>query len=584
MAPAWAKKRDGGLPRVMKRLGRLAPHPKALLKLNEAFPLRLAPEHDAPHPKRKPEPIVADRTSSAFDEMNDAGAIRPPYAEIARFIDATGLEALEQKRREAEVLFRRIGVTFAVYTEGGDPERLIPFDVIPRILARAEWDRLSRGLEQRVRALNAFLADVYGPQEIIKAGRVPPELVLENEGFLPQMVGFVPPGGVWTVISGIDLVRTGHDDFYVLEDNCRTPSGVSYMLENREAMFRLFPEICARHRIAPVSHYPEELLETLKSIAPASCEGEPCVVVLTPGPYNSAYYEHSFLADEMGVELVEGADLFVRDDVVYMRTTSGATRVDVIYRRIDDEFLDPEAFRADSVVGVPGLMAAYRAGNVALANAPGTGIADDKAVYPYVPEMVRFYLKEEPILSNVPTFMCERPADQDYVLANLDKLVVKLARGSGGYGMLVGPHATQEQRDDFAGRIKARPGDYIAQPTLALSTVPTLAENGIAPRHVDLRPFVLFGKQVRMVAGGLTRVALREGSLVVNSSQGGGTKDTWVLMDDPPGEAQPAPGHAAGGQSQSQSSQSQSQSSQSQSQSQGSAAPPAGHGAKTGEA
>ncbi|MFB9971873.1 circularly permuted type 2 ATP-grasp protein [Pseudoroseomonas cervicalis] len=461
--------------------------------------------------------------------MHADGGIRPPYAEMARFLDATGQDALDQKRREAEVLFRRIGVTFAVYTEGGDPERLIPFDVIPRILSREEWERLSQGLEQRVRALNAFLADVYGPKEIIKAGRVPAELVLENEGYLKQMEGFTPPGGVYTVISGIDLVRTGPDEFYVLEDNCRTPSGVSYMLENREAMLRLFPELFTRHRIAPVSHYPEELLETLKSIAPAGSGPEPKVVVLTPGPYNSAYYEHSFLADEMGVELVEGADLFVRDQVVYMRTTAGAQRVDVIYRRIDDDFLDPEAFRPDSALGVPGLMAAYKAGNVALANAPGAGIADDKAIYPFVPEMVRFYLGEEPILSNVPTFMCEREADRDYVLANLDKLVVKLARGSGGYGMLVGPHATEEQRADFAARITARPGDYIAQPTLALSTVPTLGDGGIAPRHVDLRPFVLFGRSVRMVPGGLTRVALREGSLVVNSSQGGGTKDTWVL-------------------------------------------------------
>ncbi|MBO1073920.1 circularly permuted type 2 ATP-grasp protein [Roseomonas marmotae] len=503
--------------------------------------------------------------------MHADGAIRPPYAEMARFLAAHGEAALEQKRKEAEVLFRRIGVTFAVYTEGGDPERLIPFDVIPRILSHAEWMHLCQGLEQRVRALNAFLTDIYGPQEIIKANRIPRELVLENEGYLPQMRGFTPPGGVWTVISGIDLVRTEADAFSVLEDNCRTPSGVSYMLENREAMFRLFPELCASHRIAPVSHYPEELLETLKSISPASCEGEPRVVVLTPGPYNSAYYEHSFLADEMGVELVEGADLFVQDEVVFMRTTAGPQRVDVIYRRIDDDFLDPECFRADSVVGVPGLMAAYRAGNVALANAPGTGIADDKAVYPYVPEMVRFYLKEEPILANVPTFMCERPADQDYVLANLDKLVVKLARGSGGYGMLVGPHATEEQRADFAGRIKARPGDYIAQPTLALSTVPTLGEDGIAPRHVDLRPFILFGRTIRMVAGGLTRVALRPGSLVVNSSQGGGTKDTWVLLEDPSGEppstpaspeAEAAPGPAQPQDAQSQQGQSQSQGSQ----------------------
>jgi uncharacterized circularly permuted ATP-grasp superfamily protein len=515
-----------------------------------------------------PEPNVADRPSSAFDEMHADGGIRSPYAEMARFLEATGQAALDQKRREAEVLFRRIGVTFAVYTEGGDPERLIPFDVIPRILSREEWDRLSQGLEQRVRALNAFLGDVYGPQEFIKAGRIPAELVLENEGYLPQMVGFTPPGGVYTVISGIDLVRTGPEDFYVLEDNCRTPSGVSYMLENREAMLRLFPEVFARHRIAPVSHYPEELLETLKSLSPGSCEGEPCVVVLTPGPYNSAYYEHSFLADEMGVELVEGADLFVRDKVVFMRTTAGPKRVDVIYRRIDDDYLDPEAFRADSALGVPGLMAAYRAGNVTLANAPGAGIADDKAIYPYVPEMIRFYLKEEPILSNVATFMCERTADRDYVLSNLDKLVVKLARGSGGYGMLVGPHATEEERAVFAERIAAKPGDYIAQPTLSLSTVPTLCDAGISPRHVDLRPFILFGKTVRIVPGGLTRVALRDGSLVVNSSQGGGTKDTWVLNHEPPAFV-PAGASLTQAQSQSQGP------AMSQSQSQSSSLPPA---------
>jgi len=487
---------------------------------------------------------VADRPASAFDEMHADGAIRHPYAELARSLEGAGQAVLDQKRREAEMLFRRIGVTFAVYTEGGDPERLIPFDVIPRILSRDEWEWLSRGLEQRVRALNAFLADIYGPRRIIEAGHIPAELVLENEGYLPQMVGFAPPGGVYTVISGIDLVRTGAEEFYVLEDNCRTPSGVSYMLENREAMLRLFPEAFSRHRIAPVSHYPEELLETLKSIAPPACEGEPRVVVLTPGPHNSAFYEHSFLADEMGVELVEGADLFVRDKMVYMRTTAGPQRVDVIYRRIDDDYLDPEVFRPDSTLGVAGLMGAYRAGNVALANAPGAGVADDKAVYPYVPEMVRFYLNEEPLLANVPTFMCEREVDRDHVLTNLDKLVVKLARGSGGYGMLVGPHATEEQRADFAARIRARPGDYIAQPTLALSTVPTLCESGVAPRHVDLRPFVLFGKTVRMVAGGLTRVALREGSLVVNSSQGGGTKDTWVL--DAPRHAEGEPQEPVG--------------------------------------
>ncbi|WP_457852166.1 circularly permuted type 2 ATP-grasp protein [Muricoccus harenae] len=491
---------------------------------------------------------------AAFDEMNDGRGIRAPYSGIARYLASAGAEALEAKRREAEILFRRIGVTFAVYDQGGDPERLIPFDVIPRVIARDEWERLRRGLEQRVRALNAFLADVYGPRRILKEGIVPAELVLKNEGYREAMEGFTPPGGVYTVISGIDLVRTGPEEFFVLEDNCRVPSGVSYMLENREAMVRLFPSLCAAHRIAPVGHYCEELLETLKSLAPPACTGEPTVAVLTPGPFNSAYYEHSFLADEMGVELVEGADLVVQDDTVYMRTTAGPRRVDVIYRRVDDEFLDPLAFRPDTMLGVPGLIAAYRAGRVTLANAPGAGIADDKAVYPFVPAMIRFYLSEEPILQNVPTYVCEQEEDRAYVLDHLEELVVKLARGSGGYGMLIGPHSTADQRATFAQRIREKPGDYIAQPTLALSTVPTLCENGMAPRHVDLRPFVLFGKnQVRMVPGGLTRVALREGSLVVNSSQGGGTKDTWVLEENPPPTAQSMEGGAMEGAGMSQS-------------------------------
>ncbi|MGG5817919.1 circularly permuted type 2 ATP-grasp protein [Falsiroseomonas sp. HW251] len=479
----------------------------------------------------------------AFDEMQDASGIRPAYAGVAAWIEKHGLGALAAKRKEAEALFRRVGITFAVYGEGGDPERLIPFDVIPRILARSEWNRLAAGLTQRVKALNAFIGDVYNAQEIIRAGRVPAALVTENEAFCRPMVGFLPPAGVFSHISGIDLVRTGPDNFYVLEDNCRTPSGVSYMLENREAMLRLFPGLCSDHRLQPVGHYPEELLETLKEAAPPNCKGTPCVAVLTPGHFNSAYYEHCFLADEMGVEVVEGADLIVEDDVVYMRTTAGPRRVDVLYRRIDDDFLDPRTFKPDSMLGVPGIFAAYRAGNVTLANAPGAGIADDKAIYPYVPEMIRFYLNEAPILQNVPTWLCERDEDRRYVLANIDKLVVKLARGSGGYGMLVGPHSTRAQQAEFAARITARPHDYIAQPTLALSTVPTLAEQGVAARHVDLRPYVLMGREVRIVPGGLTRVALREGSLVVNSSQGGGTKDTWVVDD----------GAAAGWQSQSQS-------------------------------
>jgi uncharacterized circularly permuted ATP-grasp superfamily protein len=348
------------------------------------------------------------------------------------------------------------------------------------------------------------------------------------------MRGITPPGGIYVHIAGIDVVRTDAAQFHVLEDNCRTPSGVSYMLEGREAMLRLFPGLCAAHRIAPVSHYPSDLLETLMSVAPPACRGLPRVVLLTPGAFNSAYYEHCFLADEMGVEVVEGQDLFVEDRVVYMRTTAGPQRVDVIYRRIDDDYLDPAVFRADSMLGVRGLMDAYRAGNVALANAPGGGIADDKAVYPYVPEMVRFYLGEEPILANVPTYLCERPDDCAYVLEHLHELVVKLTKGSGGYGMLVGPHSSAEQRAEFAARIRANPADYIAQPTLALSTVPTFTGSGTAPRHVDLRPFVLSGAETRIVPGGLTRVALREGSLVVNSSQGGGTKDTWILAPDAP--------------------------------------------------
>ncbi len=481
----------------------------------------------------------ATRASPAFDEMQDAAGVRPAYAGIAAWIERHGIGTLATKREEAEALFRRVGITFAVYGEGGDPERLIPFDVIPRILARSEWDRLAAGLRQRVRALNAFIGDVYGAQEIVRAGRVPAALVNQNEAFCTPMVGFRPPAGVYTHISGIDLVRTGPDDFYVLEDNCRTPSGVSYMLENREAMLRLFPGLCADHRLAPVGHYPEELLETLKEAAPPNCRGVPCVAILTPGHFNSAYYEHCFLADEMGVEVVEGADLFVEEDVLYMRTTSGPRRVDVLYRRVDDDYLDPKVFKPESMLGVPGIFGAYRAGNITLANAPGAGIADDKAIYPFVPEMIAFYLNEKPILQNVPTFLCEREADRAHVLAHLDQLVVKLARGSGGYGMLVGPHSTKAQQEEFRARILARPGDYIAQPTLALSTVPTLAEAAIAPRHVDLRPYVLMGKEIRIVPGGLTRVALREGSLVVNSSQGGGTKDTWVVEDSPaPGQSQ----------------------------------------------
>jgi uncharacterized circularly permuted ATP-grasp superfamily protein len=461
--------------------------------------------------------------------MGERAAPRPAYAGISEWLAGASAELLAAKRDEAELLFRRTGITFAVYTEGGDPERLIPFDIIPRILDAREWSVLDRGLIQRVRALNAFIADVYGPQEFIRAGRIPPTLVLHNPGFVAEMVGLPVAAGIYTHIAGIDMVRVGPEEFYVLEDNCRTPSGVSYMLENREATMRLFPDLVRRHRIRPVSHYPEELLGMLRSVAPAAASDNPTVVLLTPGSYNSAYYEHSFLADEMGVELVEGADLMVEDLIVYMRTTRGRQRVDVIYRRIDDAFLDPLTFRPDSALGVPGLMAAYRAGNVTLANAVGAGIADDKAVYTYVPEMVRFFLGEEPILKNVPTFRCSEPDQRGHVLDRLHELVVKDVHGSGGYGMLVGPHASVAERAAFAEKIKATPERYIAQPTLSLSTCPTFVDSGVAPRHVDLRPFVLAGRDIRIVPGGLTRVALRQGSLVVNSSQGGGTKDTWVL-------------------------------------------------------
>jgi uncharacterized circularly permuted ATP-grasp superfamily protein len=466
---------------------------------------------------------------SAFDETG--GGTSAHYREVQRWLEETPPEALAHKHKEAELLFRRIGITFAVYTEGGDPERLIPYDIVPRIIAAAEWAHLVQGLAQRVRALNEFIRDVYHGREILRAGAVPEALVLHNEAFHAEMQGFDPPQGVYNHVAGIDLVRVGPNDFYVLEDNCRTPSGVSYMLENREATMRLFPDLYSRHRVAPVSHYPEELHETLRSVAPPNCEGEPTIALLTPGAFNSAYYEHSFLADEMGIELVEGPDLVVDENVVYMRTTEGLRRVDVVYRRIDDAYLDPLTFRPDSLLGAPGLFNAYRAGNVTLANAVGCGICDDKAIYPFVPAMIRFYLGEEPILKNVPTYRCSEPDDLAYVCDHIRELVVKEARGSGGYGMLVGPHASEAQCLAFAEKVKSRPGDYIAQPTLALSTCPTFVESGIAPRHVDLRPFVLSGKEIRIVPGGLTRVALREGSLVVNSSQGGGTKDTWVLEE-----------------------------------------------------
>jgi uncharacterized circularly permuted ATP-grasp superfamily protein len=466
-----------------------------------------------------------------FNEMYDAaGAVRPHYRAYADWLAATAPERIVRKRAEADIAFHRVGITFAVYGEEAGKERLIPFDIIPRIIPAKEWKTLRQGLRQRVKALNAFLHDIYHDQHILDAGHIPREQVLNNAQFRPEMKGIDVPAGIYAHIAGVDLVRAGEGEFYVLEDNLRVPSGVSYMIEDRKMMMRLFPELFSRQKIAPVQHYPDMLLENLRTVAPQGVQN-PTVVLLTPGAYNSAYFEHTFLAQQMGVELVEGRDLFVKDETVYMRTTQGPQRVDVIYRRLDDDFLDPLAFRKDSMLGVPGLLTAYRAGNVTLANAIGTGVADDKSIYPYVPEMIRFYLGEEPILNNVPTYMLRKPDDLKYVLDHLPELVVKEVHGAGGYGMLVGPASTTGQIEAFRQRIIAAPEKYIAQPTLALSNCPTFVESGIAPRHLDLRPFVLSGKTIDMVPGGLTRVALREGSLVVNSSQGGGTKDTWVLED-----------------------------------------------------
>ena len=467
----------------------------------------------------------------AFDEMTETdGQTRPVYAGLQSWLRELPPDVLEHRRREADVLFRRLGITFAVYGDADSTERLIPFDVLPRILSSDEWARLRLGLEQRVKALNLYIKDVYGRREALKAGIVPEDLVFQNPVFRPEMNGLKVPHDIYVHIAGIDIVRVDADTFYVLEDNARTPSGVSYMLENREIMMRLFPELFSRHRVSPVENYPDELLATLKSVAPRTASADPTVVLLTPGIYNSAYYEHSFLADKLGIELVEGRDVVVKGQVAYMRTTEGLKRIDVIYRRIDDDFLDPLAFRPDSALGVPGLMSVYQAGNVTLANAVGTGIADDKAVYSYMPEIVKFFLGEEPILKNVPTWRCREPDHLTYVLEHLEELVVKEVHGSGGYGMLIGPKSDQATIAAFRAKLKADPKNFIAQPTLALSTCPTCVEEGVAPRHVDLRPFVLTGRdRIRIVPGGLTRVALKRGSLVVNSSQGGGTKDTWVL-------------------------------------------------------
>ena len=468
-----------------------------------------------------------------FDEMLTGSGNRPEYDTVAAWIERHGANSLLSRNAEAEALFRQVGVTFAVYGEGGDPERLIPFDLIPRVFSAREWDIVERGSIQRAQALNAFLADVYGEQEIIKAGRIPAEVVHDNPAYNKALQGIRPPRDVYAHIVGVDLVRTSEDQFYVLEDNARTPSGISYVFETREVMLRMFPELFKGGAIRPVDNYPDMLLDAMIACAPPLCEGQPTCVLLSPGYFNSAYYEHSFLADRMGIELVEGQDLFVEKGLVYMRTVRGPERVDVIYKRIDDDFIDPLAFNPDSVLGVPGLMDVYRNGGVALVNAPGAGVADDKATYVFVPEMIRFYLGEEPIIDNVPTYRCSVPDNLKYVLSHLEELVVKEVHGSGGYGMLIGPASTAEERETFAAKLRENPSGFVAQPTLALSSVPALTPQGPDPRHVDLRPFVVTGAETKLIPGGLTRVAMRKGSLVVNSSQGGGVKDTWVLNHNP---------------------------------------------------
>ncbi|NJN85209.1 MAG: circularly permuted type 2 ATP-grasp protein [Leptolyngbyaceae cyanobacterium SL_7_1] len=476
--------------------------------------------------------LLADYDPEDFyDELFEAkGQPRPEATLLVDRINSLPIEDLQQRHRAAQTALFRLGATFNVYSDNQGTERILPFDIIPRIVSARDWQRLEQGLKQRIQALNLFLSDIYGDQKILKDGVIPASVVTSSPGFLQPCVGLQPPKGVWCHITGTDLVRDRDGQWYVLEDNLRCPSGVSYVLENRRVMKTTFPQVFNRMNILPVDDYASQLLETLLNLAPTGLP-DPTVVVMTPGIYNSAYFEHSFLAQQMGVELVEGRDLVVADGYLQMRTTKGLKRVDVIYRRIDDEFLDPLAFRPDSMLGVPGLMEVYRSGRVAIANAPGTGVADDKVVYAYVPQMIRYYLGEDQLLPNVPTYLCWEPDQQQHVLANLDKLVVKAANESGGYGMLVGPHATPEQRHEFSDRIQANPRNYIAQPTLSLSRVPAFMGDRIEGRHVDLRPYILYGKEIYINPGGFTRVALRKGSLVVNSSQGGGGKDTWVVAN-----------------------------------------------------
>jgi len=465
-----------------------------------------------------------------YDEMFDAtGKPRPEARLLLESIESLDPAQLLRCQRAAERLLLQLGITFNVYGQSAGTERIFPFDLIPRIVTAQEWEWVERGLKQRIHALNEFIDDIYHEQNILKDKIIPEEIIRSAAFYRPQCRGISPPKRVWCHITGTDLVRDGDGQIYVLEDNLRVPSGVSYVLENRDLMKRTFPYVFEGLHVRPVNDYPSKLLEMLETIAPFSAAEKPVVVLLTPGMYNSAYFEHSFLAQQMGVQLVEGGDLAVEDGTVWMRTTKGLHKVDVIYRRIDDDFLDPLAFREDSLLGVPGLLEVYRSGRVSLANAPGNGVADDKVVYTYVPEMIRYYEGEDPILPNVPTFRCWQEQERQHVLENLEKLVVKSANESGGYGMLVGPHSTAEQRQEFAVKIEANPRNYIAQPTLALSRVPTLVDDHFEGRHVDLRPYILYGKEITVLPGGLTRVALRKGSLVVNSSQGGGSKDTWVL-------------------------------------------------------
>lgn len=476
------------------------------------------------------------QTDEFFDEMflSSNGARPEPRAGsrlLFERVEALLEGDLARRQQAAEIALYNMGITFNVYGSEDAEEKVFPFDIIPRIIEANEWAPIEKGLAQRINALNLFLDDLYHDQKIIKDGIVPEELVRSCPAFRPECVGLDPPQGIWCHITGTDLVRDGDGLFYVLEDNLRCPSGVSYVIENRQILKRTFPHVFKASRVRPVDDYCIHLLDSLQRLAPQV--ESPNVVLLTPGPFNSAYFEHAFLAQQMGIELVEGSDLFTQDNTVFMRTTKGPQRVDVIYRRIDDDFIDPQAFRADSVLGVPGLMEAFRSGRVALANAPGTGVADDKVVYAYVPEIIRYYLGEDSIIPNVETYLCWRDADLSHVLANLDKLVVKPASESGGYGILVGPHSTKEQREEFAAKVKANPRNYIAQPTLALSRAPVIVGDRFEGRHVDLRPFILHGEDPYILPGGLTRVALRKGSLVVNSSQGGGSKDTWVLEGNP---------------------------------------------------